>query len=97
MEIKRSIRISSKLFEKAKTKCAKLGIHVSDLVPHLIRNIVKQGKIKPKPLKTSKVKSTSFMIRKDLWKKFRRRCIDLDLRAFKVVRDLIINWIEKNK
>ena len=91
----RSVKISSKLYEKVKQKCKERNMHVKDLIPHLVKNIIKRGEVSPK--KRSKIKRTTFDIDKNLWKEFRQKCIDLDLKAFKVIRTLIINWIKKHR
>jgi len=91
----RSVKISSKLYEKVKEKCKERNIHVKELIPRLVKAIVKRGEISPK--KHSKIKRTTFDVDKNLWKEFRQKCIDLDLKAFKVIRTLIINWIKRHK
>ena len=91
----RSVKISSKLYEEVKQKCKEKNMHVKDLISHLVRSIVKRGEVPSK--KHSKIKRTTFDIDKNLWKEFRQKCIDLDLKAFKVVRTLIINWIKEHR
>jgi len=92
MKVRKSIYIKKDLYEKFREKHK---ISIRNLILQIIEKLQKEPSIFPPP-PIIKIHRTSFDIDKNLWKEFKTKCIDKELKVNQVLKKIILNWINKN-